>query len=116
MSPQQIPTVNVTELPVHLPAEGGPLLVDVREPDEWAAGHIDGAVHIPMGDFLARISEVPREREIVVVCRSGSRSAAVTAHLAREGWQARNLVDGMIGWQAAGRPMISETPLAPTVL
>ncbi|EFC80951.1 rhodanese-like domain-containing protein [Parafrankia sp. EUN1f] len=115
MSPQQIPTVTVPELPVQLPAEGGPLLVDVREPDEWAAGHIDGALHIPMGDFLARINEVPQDRDVVVVCRSGRRSAEVTAYLARGGWQARNLEDGMLAWQAAGRPMISETPLAPTV-
>ncbi|MCK9898965.1 sulfurtransferase [Parafrankia colletiae] len=116
MSPEQIPTVTVTELPVQLPAEGGPMLVDVREPNEWAAGHIDGAVHIPMGEILARIGEVPRERDVVVVCRSGARSARVTAHLAREGWQARNLVDGMLGWQAAGRPMVSDSPVAPTVI
>ncbi|WP_242425067.1 rhodanese-like domain-containing protein, partial [Frankia sp. EI5c] len=94
MSAEQIPTVTVTELPVQLPAEGGPILVDVREPDEWAAGHIDGAVHIPMGDFLARIGEVPRDQDVVVLCRSGQRSAAVTAHLTREGWRARNLAGG----------------------
>lgn len=110
MNPEQIPTVSVAELPVEPPSEDGALLVDVREPEEWAAGHIAGAVHIPMGQFLDRIGEVPRDRDIVVVCRSGNRSAAVTAYLSRAGYPARNLAEGMLGWQAAGRPMVTLPP------
>ena len=116
MHAEEIPTVHVTELTDAPPGPDGPLLIDVREPDEWAVGHIAWAVHIPMSDFLQRVGEVPRDRDIVVVCRSGNRSAAVTAYLNRSGWKARNLVDGMLGWQAAGRPMVSDTQAPPAVL
>lgn len=116
MSSDQIPAVNVDELPVDLSTASAPTLVDVREPDEWSAGHIAGAVHIPMGDLVGRLDEVPRGQDIVVVCRSGSRSAAVTSYLCQGGWQARNMTDGMLGWHARGRPMVSESAAAPTVL
>jgi rhodanese-related sulfurtransferase len=91
----------------------GACLLDVREPDEWAAGHAPGAVHIPMSELLARFGEVPADTELVVVCRSGNRSAAVTAYLAQHGYAARNLAGGMLDWQAAGRPMVAEAPGMP---
>jgi len=116
VSTDQIPAVSVPELPVELPADGATLLVDVRQPEEWAAGHIAGALHIPMDELVARIDEVPRDRDVVVVCRSGRRSAAVTNYLAQGGWQVRNLTDGMLAWAAHGRPMVSEQGAAPTVL
>ncbi|CAO5172726.1 Rhodanese-related sulfurtransferase [Frankia sp. AiPs1] len=116
MSSDQIPAVSVDDLPADLSADGAPLLVDVREPDEWSAGHIADALHIPMGDLVARLDEVPRGQDIVVVCRSGRRSAAVTNYLVQGGWQARNLTDGMIAWQAHGRPMVAEGDTNPTVL
>ncbi|WP_462188146.1 MULTISPECIES: rhodanese-like domain-containing protein [unclassified Frankia] len=116
MSTDQIPAVGVAELPVELSADGAPLMVDVREPDEWSAGHIAGALHIPMRELAARLDEVPREREVVVVCRSGGRSAAVTNYLRQGGWQVRNLTDGMLSWQAHSRPMVNESGAAPTVL
>jgi rhodanese-related sulfurtransferase len=110
-----IPTVNLTDLPAG-GAPPGVLLLDVREPDEWAAGHAPGAVHVPMGEVVARLDEIPRESDVVVVCRSGGRSAAVTGYLVQGGWHARNLAGGMIGWQAAGRPMTSDRATPPTVL
>jgi rhodanese-related sulfurtransferase len=116
VSSDQIPAVNVDDLPADLSTADAPLLVDVREPDEWSAGHIDGALHIPMGELAARLGEVPKEQDVVVVCRSGRRSAAVTTYLAQGGWQARNLTDGMVAWAARGRPMVSEGGSAPTVL
>ncbi|MCM3884931.1 rhodanese-like domain-containing protein [Frankia sp. R82] len=116
MSSDQIPAVGADDLPIDLTVDGAPLLVDVREPDEWSAGHIAGALHIPMGDVVARLDEVPRGQDIVVVCRSGRRSAAVTSYLAQGGWQVRNLTDGMVAWQARGRPMVAEGGAAPTVL
>jgi rhodanese-related sulfurtransferase len=91
-------------------------VVDVREPAEWDAGHIPGALHIPMGEVAGRAGEVPRDRDVVVVCRSGGRSAAVTRYLAQSGWQVRNLGDGMVGWAALGRPMVSETGAPPSVI
>ncbi|WP_131744653.1 rhodanese-like domain-containing protein [Frankia sp. Cppng1_Ct_nod] len=116
MSSDQIPTVSVDQLPAETSTDAELLLLDVREPDEWDAGHIAGAVHIPMGELLDRLDEVPRERDVVVVCRSGQRSAAVTAYLHRSGWQARNLNGGMIAWNAAGRPMQNTAPHPPAVI
>ena len=89
-----------------------PLLLDVREHDEWDAGHIATAVHIPMGELATRLDEVPRDQDVVVVCRSGNRSASVTAYLDRNGWSARNLAGGMMAWDAAGRPMTNNTTTA----
>ena len=84
-------------------------LLDVREPDEWSAGHAPGAHHLPMMQLPARLAEVPTEGEVVVVCRSGGRSAQVVGYLLANGWDnVRNLDGGMREWATAGRPMISE--------
>jgi rhodanese-related sulfurtransferase len=104
------------ELPVDFSSPDAPFLLDVREPDEWDAGHIAGAAHIPMSELLDRLAEVPKDADVVVVCRSGNRSAAVTDYLLRGGWTARNLADGMLGWASLGRPMVSEVPGQPSVL
>ncbi|HJX42619.1 MAG TPA: rhodanese-like domain-containing protein [Geodermatophilus sp.] len=108
--PQQIPTVPAADVPEDA------VLLDVREDDEWAAGHAEGATHIPMGDVPARLGEVPEADPLYVVCRSGGRSARVVAWLARNGYDAVNVGDGMGGWEAAGRPMVSETGRPPTVV
>jgi rhodanese-related sulfurtransferase len=110
-----IPSVQVDQVPMEPPADGA-VLLDVRESEEWNVGHIPWAVHIPMGELLERLDEIPKERSIVVVCRSGHRSAAVTAYLAKAGWAARNLDGGMINWAATGRPMASATAAPPSVL
>ncbi|MFH1474756.1 MAG: rhodanese-like domain-containing protein, partial [Chloroflexota bacterium] len=55
--------------------EAGAFILDVRQPEEWAAGHIPDATLIPLGDLPARLAEVPNDRQVVVVCRSGNRSA-----------------------------------------
>jgi rhodanese-related sulfurtransferase len=84
-------------------------LLDVREPDEWAAGHAPGAHHLPMMDVPVRIAELPTDQELVVVCRSGGRSGQVVAYLLSNGWDnVRNLDGGMQEWAAAGRPLQSE--------
>jgi len=84
---------------------GGAVLIDVREPDEWDAGHAPGARHIPLGTLERRLRQVPADRRVVVVCRSGNRSAQATALLAREGRDAVNLVGGMHAWKSAGLPV-----------
>jgi len=85
-------------------------LLDVREPDEWAAGHAPGAHHLPMMEIPARMSEVPTDVEVVVVCRSGGRSGQVVSYLMGNGWDnVRNLEGGMHAWSAAGRDMTSES-------
>jgi rhodanese-related sulfurtransferase len=96
-----------------LPA--GAYLLDVREPDEWAAGHAPDAVHIPVGALGQRAGEIPQDREVYVICRSGARSAYAAQALAGAGWTTFNVADGMTGWAVAGRPMVSETGREPFV-
>lgn len=82
-------------------------LLDVREDDEWAAGHAPGAHHLTMMELPARIAEVPADRDVAVICRSGGRSAKVVAYLMRNGWdQVRNVEGGMGEWAAAGRRVV----------
>ena len=97
-----IPSARVAEVPEDA------LLLDVREPDEWAAGRIDGAVHIPMSGLMQRVDEVPKDRDVVVVCKTGARSAQVTAFLLQRGWSTvRNLDGGIVAWVQAGRPLVT---------
>jgi rhodanese-related sulfurtransferase len=92
-------------------------LLDVREDDEWAAGHIAAATHIPMSGLLPRLAEVPKDRDVVVVCRVGARSAQVTAYLRQQGWPAvRNLDGGVVAWVGAGRPLVTDTGAEPRIL
>jgi rhodanese-related sulfurtransferase len=84
-------------------------LLDVREPDEWTAGHAPGAHHLPMMELPARMAEVPTDVPVVVVCRSGGRSGQVVSYLMGQGWDnVRNLDGGMQSWAAAGRDVVSE--------
>jgi rhodanese-related sulfurtransferase len=84
-------------------------LLDVREPDEWAAGHPPGAHHVPMMQIPTRADEVPTDRDVVVVCRVGGRSAQVVAYLKQRGFDnVYNLDGGMFAWAAAGRPVVGE--------
>ena len=86
----------------------GAVLLDVREPDEWQEGHAPDAILMPMGEVQARRTELPPGRRIVVVCRSGGRSAAITEALRSQGYDAVNLTGGMCAWKAAGLPVVSE--------
>ena len=82
-------------------------VLDVREQDEWDAGHIDGARHIPLGELAARVSEIPAGRPVLCVCRSGGRSAAAAGGLSRMGIAAENLDGGMSAWARAGLAFVS---------
>jgi rhodanese-related sulfurtransferase len=87
----------------------GAYVLDVREPDEWEAGHAPGAHHLPMMEVPARMAEIPTDQEVVVVCRSGGRSGQVVSYLMGNGWDnVRNLDGGMHAWAAAGREVVSE--------
>jgi rhodanese-related sulfurtransferase len=81
-------------------------LLDVREFHEWAAGHIEGSVHIPMSELGARQAELPTDRTILAVCRSGSRSGMVTQALQRAGYQAENLDGGVLAWLTDGLDLV----------
>ncbi|MET9253595.1 rhodanese-like domain-containing protein [Streptomyces sp. NPDC048182] len=99
-----MPTVEVADL------EGGDFLLDVREDDEWRAGHAEGALHIPISEFVARYGELteaaPADGRINVICRSGGRSAQVAMYLVQQGLDAVNVDGGMQVWAAAGRPVV----------
>lgn len=90
-------------------------LLDVREHDEWRAGHAPDAVHIPLSELDKRAREVPNDRDIYVICRSGARSAQAVAAFNRAGWTTANVEGGMHAWEAAGRPMVSESGTGPFV-
>ena len=83
-------------------------LLDVREPDEWEAGHIAGSQHIPLGQLRERLAEVPKERTIVAVCRHGNRSEAATRGLRTLGYAVENLEGGVTAWKRAGLPLEAE--------
>jgi rhodanese-related sulfurtransferase len=93
-------------------------LLDVREDDEWTAGHAPQAVHVPLHelpDRLAEVQEWSAGRRLSVICRVGSRSAQATAFLLASGVDARNVDGGMLAWQAAGLPVVADTD-APRVV
>ena len=108
-----IPTVSIDGVPHPLPE--GLAVLDVREDVEWAAGHIEGAVHIPLSELPARLADVP-DAQTLVVCKVGGRSAQATMWLAQQGYEVVNLDGGMLDWEAAGRPMVSETGEPPAVV
>lgn len=86
----------------------GAVLLDVREPAEWRAGHAPKAHHIPLGQLPQRIRELPAGRPVVTVCRSGVRSRRAASLLAGQGRQVYDLAGGMRGWVAAGLPVTAK--------
>ena len=108
-----IPTVSVGGVPQPLPQDVA--VLDVREDVEWQHGHIEGATHIPLYDLPARLSDVP-EGQTLVVCKVGSRSAQAVAYLQQQGHEVVNLDGGMLDWEAAGRPMVSQAGGPPHVV
>lgn len=88
--------------------EAGAFLLDVREEDEWEAGHAPVAVHIPMGQVSERVAEIPVDRPVVCVCRVGGRSGSVATALEEGGYEVHNLNGGMTAWEIAGLPVVSD--------
>jgi len=110
-----IPGIDVHEAAARVASDERPrpLIVDVREPDEFVAVRVDGVAHVPMSGFLLRAGELPKERPLLVLCASGARSAAVTGYLLRSGWtDVANIDGGITAWQRAGLP-VRRGPLAP---
>lgn len=94
----------------------GSLLLDVREPDEYAAGHAPSARLIPLGELESRTVELGDDADIVCVCRSGGRSATAAAFLRDRGLRARNLLGGMQAWAAEGLPVVAANGASGTVI
>jgi rhodanese-related sulfurtransferase len=84
----------------------GAFILDVRTSEEWNQGHIPGSILIPLDQLSGRLSEVPRDRDVVVVCRTGVRSAQGLQILQQAGFtRAASMTGGMLAWQAAGYPV-----------
>jgi len=109
-----IPTAAVSGVPDPLP--DGLLVLDVREDEEWRAGHVRGSVHVPLMELGARYGELPDAEQTLVVCRVGSRSAYAAAFLIQQGIDAVNLDGGLVAWEAAGRALVADGDHPPMVL
>jgi rhodanese-related sulfurtransferase len=119
MQPGGIPTISPRDAAAAVAGDGPsaaepatrPLIVDVREPEEFASQRIEGSVLIPMSQFVARHEELPRDRPLVMQCHSGSRSASATMYLVQRGWiDVRNLDGGIAAWMRDGLPVRTGPP------
>jgi rhodanese-related sulfurtransferase len=113
--PGAIPAVEVAEAADRLNRADAPepLLVDVREVDEFRDVRVEGAALVPMSTFAERHSELPKDRPLLVMCAGGTRSAAATGFLLRSGWtDVVNVEGGITAWQRAGFPVRRGEPQA----
>ena len=97
--------IDPVEANTKLQAKPAPILLDVREKEEFREIHIPGAKLIPLGELANRMKELPKDREILVICASGSRSSLATRQLVGMGYQAFNIRGGMMNWHRAGLPV-----------
>ena len=100
-----MPSVSAAELNEKMKQPKRPLVLDVRQPEEFRTGHIIGAKLIPLGELGRRLGELPKDKEIVCVCASGSRSSSATKMLMRAGYNAVNMKGGMTSWSYTGLSM-----------
>lgn len=98
----EVPEIDVHELAAR--REAGAPLIDVREDDEYAAGHVPGAVHIPLGEVADRLAEAPAEGTFYVICARGGRSAKAVERYRAAGLDAVNVAGGTLAWIDAGLP------------
>lgn len=99
-----IPEVDVQE--ARRRQEAGALVVDVREPDEWAQGHAVGAVHVPLGELRTRSDDLPSDRELLFICRGGNRSlAGAKQALAMGRERVASVAGGTVAWSRRGLPI-----------
>jgi rhodanese-related sulfurtransferase len=100
----------------HQMIDAGGVLLDVREADEWDAGHAPQAIWIPMGELGARVDELPRDRRIVAICRTGARSHVAADALLGAGFDAVNLDGGMRAWAAEDLEVVASDGLPGVVI
>lgn len=103
MMPPVVPEVDVDEL--DRARAGGAAVIDVRQPDEYDAGHVPGARLIPLAEVGVRMGEVPTEGPVYVICLSGGRSAKATEFLRNRGLDATSVAGGTKAWIDSGRPV-----------
>ena len=106
--------VDVADLPdsltvdqvVALQDDPNVLVLDVREIEEYEAGHIPGVTHLPMGEVASRLNEIPQDQTVIVTCRTGNRSGQVAGFLREQGYtNVHNMAGGIVEWQNAGLPV-----------
>jgi rhodanese-related sulfurtransferase len=114
MSAEAVPEVSA-ETASEL-AEAGALLLDIREADEWDAGHAPEAQWIPMSEVQARVDELPRDRQILAICRSGSRSRVLAGALLGVGYDVVNVEGGMRAWAAEDFEVVASDGLPGVVI
>ncbi|MBN8581001.1 MAG: rhodanese-like domain-containing protein [Anaerolineae bacterium] len=100
-----VPSITAEELNEKLKFGKHPLVLDVRQPEEFRTGHITGAKLMPLNELPRKMSELPKGREIVCICASGSRSSSAAKTLAKEGFTVFNVQGGMLAWRRAKLPM-----------
>lgn len=84
----------------------GAVVVDVREPVEYLGGHVPGATLVPMGELTSRLSELPKDVPIFLICASGNRSLSTARYLVRAGYDAHSVIGGTSAWARAGHPIV----------
>ncbi len=99
------PSISAQEAQAKLAARPAPLVLDVRQPEEFRTGHIAGATLVPLKELSRRIDGLPREREVLCVCQTGSRSFAAARQLSAAGFKVLNLQGGLIAWHRAHLPL-----------
>lgn len=102
-----IPEIDVEELATRL--AGGVAVVDVREHDEYVAGHVPGAALVPLSELTERVGEVPSGEPVLVICRSGARSMRACEFLATQGFDVANVAGGTLAWIESGRDVVEGT-------
>jgi rhodanese-related sulfurtransferase len=100
-----VTNIEAAALQAKLTEQPKPLVLDVREPSEYVTGHIAGSTLIPLHQLSGRMSELPKERQIICVCASGSRSSSAARQLTGAGFTVLNLSGGMSRWLYAGLPI-----------
>jgi adenylyltransferase/sulfurtransferase len=101
-----VPTVTVQDLKAMRDAQKDHLLVDVREPQEYETCRIEGALLLPLGQLAARMSELPKDKELIVHCHHGGRSAQAVNYLVNQGYKASNLAGGIDAWSEEIDPKV----------
>ena len=102
-----IPTVAVADLAASLATRPDALVVDVREPQEYASGHVPGAVSMPLSTVPVRHHELPRDLTVHLICQAGGRSAQAAAWLAKQGYRVANVTGGTGAWIGQGHRVVT---------
>jgi len=100
-----VPKITASELNKKMKFGKHPLVLDVRQPDEFRTGHVTGAKLIPLNELSRRMGELPRGREIVCICATGNRSGTASKTLAKAGFTVFNAQGGMLAWRREKLPV-----------